>query len=371
VRRGFLGAFFRPEGAVPFGVFAANSPQKAPAPYPSPSTTLFGAHGYCDAVAANGVSIVSGYVVDPAKLRHLTELGVRWTRTPPSTFFDDRTHLDGNPRSYAFGDLDSAQCALARATIVPLIALEAGPVEYNENPHGFAPKRERVYRTPAEFATWCSAIATHERRVFPGVYRYSLPGNEVNGNSAIFTSDAQIAAYAHACYRAIKTVDPRAFVYGFELNMDGGADASGFVRRMVALGCKPGTCYDGLSIHLSLTYPFPPPGTPCASKAGGAYDMQCVADVRAAAGAPVHVIIGETGYTVPAMVPDEATKARATVAAFERFAADPAIDGANDANVDECGLYPSGYFANGCLVDTQGRELPAFAALRELAARDF
>ena len=93
-RPGFLGAFFRPQDHPPFGVFSVYSKQTAPLPYPQPSTVLFGPQGYCDRVAANGVSISSGYQVDAAKLADIVELGVRWTRTPPSQFFDDRSHFD-------------------------------------------------------------------------------------------------------------------------------------------------------------------------------------------------------------------------------------------------------------------------------------
>jgi len=99
--------------------------------------------------------------------------------------------------------------------------------------------------------------------------------------------------------------------------------------------------------------------------------MQCVADIRAAANAPVHVLISETVYTVPGSVPDEAAKARAIAAEFAAFAADPAVDGAAYGNVDECALYPSGYFAGGCLVDAGGTRLPAFGALAALSARYF
>jgi hypothetical protein len=52
---------------------------------------------------------------------------------------------------------------------------------------------------------------------------------------------------------------------------------------------------------------------------------------------------------------------------MQRFAADPLIDGVNYANVDECDLYPTGFFVGGCLVDSIGTKLPAFTALQKLA----
>jgi len=366
-RASFLGGFFRPQGPPPFGVFDPASEQRAPDPYPAPTTTLFGAHGYCDKLADNGLSISSGYIIDKQKLADLAGLGAGWARTETAPFMDDFSHVDPN-QPYRFADLDSAQCALERRHIIPLIGLTAGPVQYNVVPGTFSPASVKRYKTPADFGQWCSVVARHERATFADVHRYSLPGNEVNSPSTVFpASEPDIASYARACYRAVKAADPRAFVYGFELNMDRQADATGFVQRMIGLRCGPGTCYDGLSIHLTLRYPLRPAGTPCYPNEGGDYDMQCVGDIRSAARAPIHIIIGETVYPVPGSVPDEGAKARAVVVAMKTFAADRLIDGVNYANVDECDLYPSGYFAGGCLVDSLGTKLPAYVALRDLA----
>lgn len=371
IRRGFLGAFFRPYGTPPFGTFSVYSKNVPPDPYPQPSSKLFGPAGYCDAVAADGVSISSGYVVDTAKLANIAQLGVRWTRTTPSSFFDDRSHTTP-AEPYAFADFDSAQCALLRVHITPLIALEAGPVQYDAIPGQFSPKASPSYKTAADFGQWCSVIAKHERRIFTAVNRYSLPGNEVNSNSELFPGgEPEIAAYSEACYKAVKAADPKAFVYGFELNMDGKLDPASFVGRMYDLGCKANTCYDGLSIHLSLRYPIPPPTTPCYPHAGGDYSLQCIDDIRQAAHAPIHILIGETVYVVPGSVPNEATKAKATLAEFEAFARIPYVDGANYANVDECDMYASGYFVGGCLVDALGAKLPAYSALQGLAKSTF
>jgi hypothetical protein len=370
-RTHFLGAFFRPVGGPPFGVFAAPKQNVAPAPYPKPASELFGANGYCDASAANGVSIVQGNPIAPEKLSRIVDLGVSWTRTPASPFFDDRTHFRG-AGGYAFADLDAAQCALVRKAIEPVIALEAGPVQYDTSPDRFSPHESPDYKTAADFATWCGVVATHERQIFTTVHRYTLPGNEVNSPNEMFPGgEAQIASYAKACYKAVKRADPHAFVYGFELNMDGSINAPGFVQRMYDRQCKVGTCYDGLSIHLSLRYPIPAATTPCFPHPGGDYSMQCVADIRTAAHAPLHILIGETVYVVPGSVPSEAVKAKAVVAEFDAFAADPLIDGANYANVDECALYSHGYFVGGCLVDAAGNKLPAYDALREANKRGF
>jgi hypothetical protein len=369
-RTGFVGAFFRPEGAPPFGIFSPQSTQVEPVPYPTAGPVLLGNNGYCEKIAANGASIDGSFMVDTTKLNDVIFLGARWTRMPAPQFFVDLSHVFG-AGNYAFGSLDAAQCiSLTYHSLRPVINLEAGPVQYNATPGKFSPTSFPTYQTAGDFGQWCGVVAAHERSVFPSVTQFSLPGNEVNSNPQLFPGgEPQIAAYSKACYAAIKAANPSAFVYGFELNMDGGLNAPGFVSRMAALGCKTGTCYDGISMHLSLRYPIPPPGTPCYPNPGGDYSMQCIADIQSAAQGPIHVLISETVYPVPASVPDEQTKASAVVAEFTAYAANPAIDGVAYANVDECALYPSGYFFDGCLIDTSGNHLPAWDALQWLATQ--
>jgi hypothetical protein len=371
-RAGFVGAFFRPQGAPPFGIFSTPSSMVAPQPYPAAGVTLSGTSGYCSQIAANGRSIETGYLVDAAKLAHITNLGVGWTRMPAPQFSDDGSHIFG-PGQYSFADLDSAECnTLVDHGIQPVVGLEAGPVQYNVTPGQLSPQSFPQYQTAGDFGQWCGAVAAHERTVFPSVTRFSLPGNEVNTNPQLFPGGiSQIASYSQACYAAIKAANPAAFVYGFELNMDGALNAPDFVRQLYALGCKPGTCYDGIAMHLSLRYPIPAPSTPCYPNPGGDYSMQCVADIQAAAQAPIHVLISESVYPVPSAVPDEATKALAVAAEFTAYAANAAVDGVSYANVDECGVYPSGYFSGGCLVSSVGTLLPAYTALAQLAAGHF
>jgi hypothetical protein len=371
-RRNFVGAFFRAEGSPPYGVFAAKATQTAPVPYPTPGAALLGKAGYCDQIAANGASIDGSYAVDETKMYDLISVGARWSRMPVSQYFVDHSHVFG-PGQYAFGSMDAAQCvSYFYHNIRPVIGLEAGPVQYNATPGAFSPVDVPAYKTAADFGQWCGVVAAHERAVFPTVTQFSLPGNEVNTNPELFPGGIpQIAAYSKACYGAVKAANPSAFVYGFELNMVAGGNAANFVSQLVALGCRVGTCYDGIAIHLNLRYPIPPASTPCYPNPGGDYSMRCVTDIETAAKAPIHVLVSETEYTVPGSVPDEQTKATAIVAAFTAFAADPTVDGVSYANIDECALYPSGYFYNGCLIDTSGNALPGLYALQWLTAQHF
>jgi hypothetical protein len=368
VRRGFLGAFYRAVGSPAYGVFSASATPVTPQPYPTPGTTLFGAAGYCDQVAANGVSISTGQPVDPTKLSNIVNLGVKWTRMTVSATFIDQSHIF-TPTSFSFLTLDAAQCALERQNITPVVGLEAGPVDYDATPGTYSPTTVPTYKTAADFGAYCGAVAQHENAVLGPVTRYSIPDNEANTDTTMFPGGAtQVAAYSEACYAAIKAAQPKAFVYGLELNMSYNVGATAFVKTLAGLGCKTGTCYDGISIHLFMPYPIPSTSTPCFPNAGGNYDIQCVTDIRTAAGnASLHVLIGETAFMVPSTVPDEATKALAVVAAMNLFAADPNIDGVNYANVDECALYPTGEFAGGCLIDIAGDPLPAYGALSTLA----
>lgn len=363
-RSAFAGAFFRPQGSPPFGIFAPQSNGIAPMPYPASAATMLGNTGYCDAISANGASIDGAFLVDANKLNNMIFLGARWSRMPAPQFTVDTSHVFG-AGNYAFASLDAAQCiSFLYHNVKPVINLEAGPVQYNATPGTFSPQMVATYKSASDFGEWCGVVAKHEHDVFPTVSQFSLPGNEVNSNPQLFPGgDAQIAAYSKACYAAVKAANPSAFVYGFELNMDGGLNAPGFVKRMAALGCKVNTCYDGISMHLTLRYPIPAPSTPCYPHAGGDYSMQCVTDIETASQVS-HVLISETVYNVPGNVPNEQTKANAAVAEFSVFAANPTIDGVLYANVDECASYPSGYFANGCLIDTSGNHLPAWNALQ-------
>ncbi|MBD5654926.1 MAG: hypothetical protein IAI50_07060 [Candidatus Eremiobacteraeota bacterium] len=371
-RAGFVGAFLRAAEFPPYGAFSTQSAEIAPQPYPTAQIDPIGPSAYCNEVMANGWSIDSSYQVDPTKLSNLTNLGVGWTRMTVSQFFDDLSHIFGSGH-YDFTGLDAAQCqSFTTGNIKPVLGLEAGPVQYNADPPNFTPVSLPLYKTAADFGQWCGAVAAHEQQAFPSVTNYSLPGNEVNSNPQLFPGgQSQIASYSQACYAAIKAANPAAFVYGFELNMDGSLDAPRFVHQMAQLGCKVGTCYDALAIHLTLRYPIPPPATPCYPHPGGDYSLRCVNDIQTAASAPIHILISETVYPVPGFVPDEATKAKAVVAAFTAFAANPTIDGVSYANVDECALYPSGYFFDGCLVDVSGNRLPAYNSLRQLAKARF
>lgn len=154
--------------------------------------------------------------------------------------------------------------------------------------------------------------------------------------------------------------------------MDAGVNAPGYVQSLYNLGCKQGTCYDGIAVHLFMPWPLPSTTTPCAPAGGGSYGIACVAAIQTAANAPsLHVLVSETEFMVPASVPDESTKAVATVAAMNMFAGDLSVDGASYANVDECALYPTGEFSGGCLIAVSGATLPAYTALQALAQTDF
>jgi hypothetical protein len=298
-RSGFIGAFFRPQGPPPFGVFSTQSPSVVPSPYPSA-----GLSDFCTHVAANGYSIESGNLVDPTKLGNIVTLGVSWVRMLAPQLFDDLSHVWG-PGTYQFADFDSAQCStLIDHGIKPVIGLEAGPVQYSTVLDQLPAQQVATYQTASDFGTWCGTVAAHERSTFPGVTRFSVPGNEVNNNPLLFPGGiTQIAAYSLACYAAIKAANPSAYVYGCELDMDGSLNAPSFVQQMSALGCRVGTCYDGIALHLTLRYPLPVSSTPCYPNAGGDYVLQCVSDIISAAQSPIHVLVSETVYPVPGFVP--------------------------------------------------------------------
>ena len=296
--------------------------------------------------------------LDPTKTQNILDIGASWTRFETSPYFIDQTFF--GPGRYDFANVDTLENWEKSHNIEAVVGIEAGPVQVNDNPAVFAPHEIPVYSTSAAFATYCGVMANHMSGL--GVHSFSEPGNEINADTTKFPNGAaSVAPYARDCYKAIKAADPSAFVWGLELSEDGSLNPAGFVKNLLALGCGPGTCYDGISVHLSLRYPIPPAGTPCYPNAGGDYGVACVSDAANASGNPaLPMMIGETVITWSGMVPDAATKAIADPAELRAFAAMPSVRYINFANLDECALYPSGYFANGCLVDLNNAHVPAW-----------
>ncbi|GAC1570752.1 MAG: hypothetical protein NVS3B20_02510 [Polyangiales bacterium] len=300
-------------------------------------------------------------VLDAARTKNILDIGATWTRASLSPYFTDQTVF--GPGKYDWKAADIVTAWNLAHGIEPVIGIEAGPVQVNDTPGTFSPHEIPRYRTAADFATYCGVAATH---FAPVSHVFSIPGNEVNTNPQQFPSVAETTSYMRACYKAVKLADPSAFVYGLELNMDGSAGATAYVKSLAMMGCGKGTCYDGISAHLSLRYPIPPASTPCYPNPGGDYSIACLADLRVAAGAPVPLMIGETVVTWPGMVKDAAAQAIAAPATLRALAAAPGVRYINYANLDECGLYPSGYFMNGCIVDKSNVHVPAWAGVHDV-----
>lgn len=296
--------------------------------------------------------------IDRAKAQHIVDIGASWTRFETSPFFVDQTIY--GPGRYAFDEIDKLDAWQVAHHIEPVFGIEAGPVQVNATQGTFSPHQVSVYPNATQFATFCFSLARHMSA--RGTNAYSEPGNEVNTDTGKFPNGAaSVAPYARDCYQSIKRADAHAFVWGLELSMDAKADAPAFVAKLAELGCGRGTCYDGISMHLALRYPIPPVGTPCYPNPGGDYSVACIADVQHAAGdASLPIMIGETVVTWPGMVRDAATQSLAVAAQLRALAAVPSVKYINYANLDECGLYESGYFANGCLVDKRGARVGAW-----------
>ena len=221
-------------GAVKFGVFARLSPG-------TPAFGMFSSKG----------------VLDAAKTKNILDIGATWTRGSMSPFFTDQTIYGAGHYDWSAADI---VIAWDRSNgIEPFIGIEAGPVQINDSPGTFAPHTVDRYPTASAFAAYCGAAAAH---FSPVAHSYSIPGNEINTNPQQFPTVADAASYMSACYAAIKAADPSAFIYGLELNMDGQAGATAYVTSLLARGCGPGTCYDGISAHLSLALSHPRAGHP-------------------------------------------------------------------------------------------------------------
>lgn len=101
----------------------------------------------------------------------------------------------------------------------------------------------------------------------------------------------------------------------------------------------------------------------------GDYTVEYLADLRTAARAPVPLMIGETVVTWPGEIPDAATQAIAAPLIAPRARRGAGVRYINYANLDECALYPSGCFMNGCIVDivdTNNAHLPAWQGVHDV-----
>lgn len=330
-----------PNQHVKFGTFARLSPIAPPFGMFSSPTTL-----------------------DDKRTRNILDLGARWTRSPESPFYVDKTVF--GPGKYDFSAGDLVTSFDVQHNIEPVVGIEAGPVQVNDPGH-FDPHSISIYPNASAYANFCSVSAAHYKAV---THQYSIPGNEVNSDTAIFNGADSIAPYMKSCYSAIKAADPQAFQWGLELNMDAGAGAANFVSRLRQLGCGIGTCYDGLSAHLSVAYPAPRAGTPCNENQKGDYDLQCLTDLQNAAGDPnLPLMIGETVITWPGFVRDAQTQAQAVPADLRALASAPGVRYVNYANLDECALYaPDNYFHNGCLIDSNNNHVPAWQTAHDVFA---
>lgn len=100
VRRGFLGAFFRPVGTTPFGVFSVYSKRTAPEPYPNPSTKLFGKNG--NSMPSRARRVACHGLRRRSKNSRISSTSACAARVPrPRPNYDNRSHAFG-PGTYAF-----------------------------------------------------------------------------------------------------------------------------------------------------------------------------------------------------------------------------------------------------------------------------
>ena len=355
---------------APSGATTA-SPTQSPTPASSSNTTpalnagvKFGTFARLSPVAPPFGMFASGYNLDSKRTQNILDIGARWTRSPENPFYVDQQIF--GPNRYDFSAADAVTSFDVQHNIEPVVGIEAGPVQVND-PGQYDPHSIHVYPNPSSYATFCSVSAAHFKSV---THQYSIPGNEVNSDTAQFNGVDDVAPYMKACYAAVKAADPQAFQWGLELNMDANAGATNFVTALRARGCGIGTCYDGISAHLSLAYPAPASGTPCNQNQKGDYDLQCLVDLQNAAGDPnLPLMIGETVITWPGFVPDAAAQAKGVPADLRGLASARGVRYVNYANLDECGLYPpDSYFHNGCLVDENNNHVPAWGPAHDVFA---
>jgi hypothetical protein len=311
--------------------------------------------------------------VDAVKGQDIIDAGVQMARTGYQTIYDDTTGMGG---TYSFSDEDPLITWLLAHKIVPLMELDAGPKRYGTLGKNTA---ESLMHNPTEYADWCSAAATHLRATFPSLgvsvpAYFSMPRNEPNStggwdasqtdNPTLYAETASgPALYMKSCYAAVKKIIPNAEVYGGELATNVAGNAYAMPQQLMqwyAAGCRIGTCFDGVTLHIS------PIGDPsqhfknCFETNNG-WTFACLTEMQAIAtshGDPtLHAMITETEMTSVQnsndSAGDEPGQAWWTSQTLASAVKNPDIDGIFWANIDEDALYPKGSpFYGGSLVDT-------------------
>jgi hypothetical protein len=173
------------------------------------------------------------------------------------------------------------------------------------------------------------------------------------------------ALYMKSCYSALKAVFPNATVYAGELAMQpvgSEADVVSEVKRWYtgSAQCHVGTCFDGISMHISPIGDPLQPVTHCYEPNNG-WTFACVGDVQAVAASfgdktIPHVMITETEMnSVPNSndsAGDEPGQSWWVAQTLASAGLNPSIDGIFYANIDEDSMYVGTTFADGGLIDT-------------------
>ncbi|MGH7708998.1 MAG: beta-galactosidase [Vulcanimicrobiaceae bacterium] len=275
---------------------------------------------------------------------------------------------------YDFTRYDAMLELLARhgITALPIVLQYAAP-PWSTAGAGYP----AVWLQPSEFASYAAAVAAHLAGRFPNVKRIEL-FNEPNirkpnwwqdGNPQYASDDGSSAAvYMRAAYAAIKAVDPKMEVVGPAL-ASGGAhvDSRAFLTTMYANGCGTGRCWDILSVH---NYDWRNPTFPVDRNVDARFDVYTdLQRIAMAHGEPKPtVMITEWGFSTDESPDgfDPRVQARYIGLGFNRYLADPSIDGVVYVN-----LYTpdTNFFGYTALTNKDFTPMPGFAEFRAFALR--
>jgi hypothetical protein len=226
------------------------------------------------------------------------------------------------------------------------------------------------------YADFARDVVKHIMQKYPQITRVELfnePNNQgwgnfpVNGNyGQIDRSGAEASVYMKAAYAAIKAVDPKMTVVGPAL-ADGGTttDPRKFLPVMISNGCRPGTCYDVLSVH---NYDWENPTLAKAPSYMNRFNIyQTLQQELAQAGyAGVHVMLTEWGYSTVMQYNgfDPKVQAQYLALGFNAMLSDPTVDGIVYVNM----YNPNSDFWGNTALTTQAYTVkPAYATYSKFA----
>ncbi len=297
--------------------------------------------------------------------------------------------LDNDASFYAqpnFLSEDTIMDQLAKCGIteLPVILQYAAGNVMTDNQSASLPMQYSSSTDPSDtkkipgYADFAKIVVEHLKAKYSKITRVelfnepNLPGwgtFPVDGDySKTDQTGVEAAVYMKAAYAAIKSVDPAITVVGPALSDGGGGvvDPRTFLKAMLGNGCKPGTCFDVISVH---NYDWENPALPKLPEDPNRWSIyQTLQEILDQYGHPgVHAMITEWGFSTIDQSDgfDPNVQAEYIALGFNLMLHDPTLDGIVYVN-----MYGSGtdFWSETSLINQDGTFKPGYQVFKTFAS---